>query len=1116
MGGMGLEKIWQENELGFTVPTDEAMRAMEFALHHASEGIFWVNESGRFVYANAAASRILGYSPQEFLTLRVMDVDLSVSMESWSQQWQAVKEKGFVRYEAVNRAKDGRLFPVEVAAYAFTYQDKEYHCAFIHDITERKRAEDAQKTSEAKYRRLYESIRDAVVGVDLTGRITEFNEVYRTMLGYEEEELRSMTYQDLTPAKWHPIEAEIMETQVLPRGYSDLFEKEYRRKDGTVFPVELQVILLRDDAGTPEGMWAIVRNITDRKQAEEKMQVFQTCVENATINIMWLQEPGTIVYANKAACRALGYTREELLTKTIPDIDPECSVKEFANRWRILREAKAFHGEVVHQKKDGTIYPVEVSTYLFTFGGREYGGSFAQDISDRKRAEDALKASEAKYRRLHETMRDAFVGVDLTGRIMEFNDIFRDMLGYEPQELLTMTYHNLTPAKWHPIEAEIVETQLFSRGYTDVFEKEYRRKDGTVFPVELRAILIRDETGAPLSMWAVVRDITDRKQAEEKMQVFQTCVENATVDIIWTQEPGTMVYANQAACRSLGYTREELLKLTVPDIDPDCPMERFTGLFKLLRETKGTHFETRHRRKDGTIFPVEISTYLFTFGGQDYSGTFTRDISERKHAEEEMRVFQTCIDNAAISIMWLDEPGKIVYVNQAACRSLGYTREELLTMTLPDIDPDYSMEQLADLWKLETKVLNHETRHRRKDGTIFPVEVNGYLFTYAGREIAGTFIRDISDRKKAEEAMQVFQTCVENATIDIIWTQQPGTMVYANQAACRSLGYTREELLKMTIPDINPDCTPEQHSGEIWKTLQETKGLHFEARHRRKDGSIFPVEINTYLFTFGGQEYSGTFTRDISERKQAEAEMKQARDNLELRVQERTAELIRSNTELARFAYVASHDLQEPLRMVASYCQLLDMRYRDKMDDEGREFLAYAVEGAVRMQALIRGLLEYSQISTSGNPFEPVDSEAVLSHVLQRMEDLIAQAGARVTHDPLPVVRADKKQWFRVFQCLVENALKFRKAGITPQIHIAARRTDGEWLFSVRDNGIGIEPEYFDRVFVIFQRLHSREKFPGTGIGLALAHRIIERHKGKIWVESTPGQQTTVYFTIPA
>jgi hypothetical protein len=224
-------------------------------------------------------------------------------------------------------------------------------------------------------------------------------------------------------------------------------------------------------------------------------------------------------------------------------------------------------------------------------------------------------------------------------------------------------------------------------------------------------------------------------------------------------------------------------------------------------------------------------------------------------------------------------------------------------------------------------------------------------------------------------------------------------------------------------------------------------------------------------------------------------------------------DLARSNKDLEQFAYVASHDLQEPLRMIAGYTQLFQRRYEDKLDEDANQFISYTIDGVVRMQTLINDLLAYSRLETRSKVFEPVDCQAVLDDVLVVLRTAIEESSAVITHGLLPTVQADRTQLFQLFQNLIGNALKFRGEK-PPQIHITAKQQNGRWLFAVKDNGIGIEPQYMERIFVIFQRLHSRDKYSGTGIGLAICKKIVERHGGRIWVESQPGNGSTFYFII--
>jgi PAS domain S-box-containing protein len=249
--------------------------------------------------------------------------------------------------------------------------------------------------------------------------------------------------------------------------------------------------------------------------------------------------------------------------------------------------------------------------------------------------------------------------------------------------------------------------------------------------------------------------------------------------------------------------------------------------------------------------------------------------------------------------------------------------------------------------------------------------------------------------------------------------------------------------------------------------------------------------------------YRGVGT-DITERKRGQAVLRAAYD-----------ELARSNSELQQFAYVASHDLQEPLRMIGSYTQLLERRYADKLDADAREFMGFIVDGATRMKQLIEDLLAYSRVGTRGKELRPVPAEGALERALVNLRASIDSTGAQVTHDALPEVVADDTQLIQLFQNLIGNAIKFKKQDEPIRVHVGVSDAGSEWRFSVSDNGIGIEPQYYQRIFMVFQRLHTRDEYPGTGIGLAICKKVVDRHRGRIWVESAPGQGSTFHFTLP-
>ena len=350
-----------------------------------------------------------------------------------------------------------------------------------------------------------------------------------------------------------------------------------------------------------------------------------------------------------------------------------------------------------------------------------------------------------------------------------------------------------------------------------------------------------------------------------------------------------------------------------------------------------------------------------------------------------------------------------------------------------------------------------------------------------------------------------FEYLTRYANDIIVMTDKYGKIVEANEKAVASYGYSRDELLQTNITDLQSQDTLKDYELQM-KMLEgiTEKGLVFETVHRRKDGTTFPAEVSAREIKIEETDFIQSIIRDISERKQAEAKLSQAME-----------ELTRSNEELEKFAYVASHDLQEPLRMVSSFVQLLGKRYKGKLDQDADDFINFAVDGANRMQILITDLLAYSKVGRRGKEFKETSCEAVIDRAMSNLQEVVERSGAVVTRDLLPEVMGDGSQLTQLFQNLIGNAVKFCKDR-TPRIHISAEGKKNEWVFAVRDNGIGIEPEYYERIFSIFQRLHGRQEYPGTGIGLSICRKVVERHGGRIWVESEPDQGSTFYFTIPA
>jgi PAS domain S-box-containing protein len=537
-----------------------------------------------------------------------------------------------------------------------------------------------------------------------------------------------------------------------------------------------------------------------------------------------------------------------------------------------------------------------------------------------------------------------------------------------------------------------------------------------------------------------------------------------------------------------------------------------------------TNYETDILTPGGKRKTVLSSIELFPEEG--YLQGSTIDITNRKQIEaalyESEERFRVVFECATMGESITAPDGKLLKINQAFADMLGYTVEEMQQLNFSEITyPDdiaESRECVRRLLANEQTSYRIEKRYFHRTGRVVWTDVSTMLLRNADGEPEYfiTSISDITDRKQAEEEHQQqwaqFKAITGNFP-ETLYVADPETyeVIFVNRMLQEALGSDPTgKLCYQAFQGFDapcPFCT-----NEI--ILRERRPYIWEHHN--------PLLGRDYLITDqiigwpDGRDVRFELAIDITKRKQAEAAL-----------QKTMAELERSNKELEQFAYVASHDLQEPLRMVSSYTQLLARRYKGKLDSDADEFIAYAVDGATRMQQLIQDLLSYSRVNTRGKSFEPTDCNQVLKRVCLNLSIALEESGAILTHDPLPTLPADGNQLVQLFQNLIGNAIKFHKPDKPPKIHISATLTPisplppgketeaKEWTFSIHDSGIGIDPQYFERLFVIFQRLHGRDEYPGTGIGLAICKRIVQRHGGRIWIESELGEGSTFYFTLP-
>lgn len=493
-----------------------------------------------------------------------------------------------------------------------------------------------------------------------------------------------------------------------------------------------------------------------------------------------------------------------------------------------------------------------------------------------------------------------------------------------------------------------------------------------------------------------------------------------------------------------------------------------------------------------------------------------REVAERGRAENEARelaernqTYGAALESASDAIITTTLGGVINGWNPAAEQLFGFSAEEAIGRNISIIaSPEQREEQVRNLARVGRgeRILNLETTRTTKDGRLIDVAVTMSPVRSASGNIIGVseIKRDLSARKAADER---FRMAVDASPNAMIMVDEKGTIVLVNAEAERMFGYERGELIGEQIERLLPAHMRVSHQKNrdsyAVQPSRRSMGAGRDLFGVRKNGTQLAVEIGLNPIKTAEGTMVIAAVVDITERKRSEQLLA-----------ERARELERSNAELEQFAYVASHDLQEPLRMVASYTELLAERYQGQLDGKADKYIQYAVEGAKRMQRLVNDLLTYSRVGRTGGMARSTDLNRVVQDVLKGLQRAIEDAKAKVEVGKLPVLVVEEGQMAQVLQNLIGNALKFR-AERQVTISVGAEPKTNGWLFHVRDNGIGIEQQYSDRIFQMFQRLHERGAYEGSGIGLTITKKIVERHGGRIWFESLPGEGTTFYFTLP-
>jgi PAS domain S-box-containing protein len=691
---------------------------------------------------------------------------------------------------------------------------------------------------------------------------------------------------------------------------------------------------------------------------------------------------------------------------------------------------------------------------------RAANDSLQREIAERIRSEETTSRLAA----IVESSEDAIIGRTLDGVVTSWNYAAERMYGYAALEMIGSSVGAITPPDRRNEIPEILE-KIHQGLRVEHYETVRVRKDGQSIAVSLTVSPIKDRAGHVVGAATITCDITQRKRLEEELRaasLYARSLIEASLDPLVTISPeGKITDVNKATELATGVSREHLVGSDFSRYFTE-PDRADRGYRRVLTDGLVRDYALTIRHVSGQTMDVLYNAVVYRNDAGQLQGVFAaaRDITERKTTERRQAMTNSLLE---------------LFARKA-------TRKEYLD-SVTDVIRQWSGCRCAGI-----RVMDGEGNAPYESSIGFSrdfLEVEHRLCVERDNCICTRVICGDPAAQDAPAVTPAGSFRVDNV-IQFVHGLSPAHWG-SFRGNCARAGFA-----SLAVVPI--------------RYREETLGLIHLADEREGIVSAACVQFVESMTPLIGEALR---------RFNAEAELNKYREHLEELVTQRTEELARSNKDLEQFAYVASHDLQEPLRMVAGYLQLLSERYQGRLDEKADKFIAYAVDGAERMSGLIRDLLAYSRVNTRGEQFRETSAEEALDFALRDLTSAIAESGAVISHDPLPVVPADKTQLRQLFQNLIGNAVKFRSPDRTVEIHISARQDSGYWLFTVRDNGIGFDEKYRDKMFLIFQRLHSRGRYPGTGIGLAICRRIVERHGGSIWANGQLGQGSTFHFTIP-
>lgn len=1096
-----------------------ALRQLAAIVEFSEDAIISKSLDGTIVTWNKAAERLYGYRAAEAIGQNMRIIVPPELHEELDILLRRVGQGEYIaHHDTVRMRRDGSR--VDVSVSLSPVKDSAGNTTgvstIVRDITDRKRMEAVLRHSSRYTRSLIEASLDLLVTIAADGKITDVNAATEAVTGCSRQELIGSDFSNYFT---EPDKARAGYQQVFAEGRVKNYPLAIRHRSGRVTDVLYNASVFRNQAGAVEGVFAAARDVTERKRLEEELRARQaytrSLIESSLDPLVTIAPDGKITDVNAATEAATGHSRQELIGTDFCDYftHPE---RAQAGYQQVFREGGVRDYELEIRHRDGRITPVlyNASIYHDQMGSVEGVFAAARDVTLRKEAERALRASDDRYRALLGATAQVVWTTPADG-LVEDMPMWRAYTGQTQAEVRGWGWLNAIHPDDRESTAAIWSQAVASRG---LYETEYRIRgvDGQYRHFAIRGVPVLEQGGSIREWVGTCTDIHERKQIEDELRKHAVLLNLAHDAIMVTDLQYRITFWNRGAEEIYGWGAKEASGRMSPELlhtEFPVPLPEIRAAVQKEGEWEG---ELKHLTRDGRKIVVASRWSL----QRDHHGAPTnvleinRDITERKHLENELRAQQvytrSLIEASLDPLVTIAPDGRITDVNRTTEEITGVARTQLVGSDFCDYftEPEKARAGYQQVFA-EGRVQDYALAIRHRSGRVTEVLYNASVYRNEAGEVEGVFAaaRDITERKLLENelrAKQAYTRSLIEASLDpLVTIASDGKITDVNRATEQITGVDRAELVGSDFSTYFTE--PEKARAGYRQVFAEGLVEDYSLAIRHRSGRVKEVLYNASVFRDPAGEVEGVFAaaRDITERKRLEEGLRQ-----------RTGELENAVAELEAFSYSVSHDLRAPLRSIDGFSQILLEDYQDKVDAEGQDSLRRIRAASQNMAQLIDALLQLSRVMRAELSRETVE----LSILALSTAAMIQKADPR-PHLHFGVaaglqVRGDRRLLGIALQNLLQNAWKFSARNSDPIIEFGSISKDGQTAYYVRDNGIGFDMTYANKLFTPFQRLHSKEQFEGTGIGLATVQRIIKRHGGRVWAEGAVGKGATFYFSL--